>query len=51
VASFGIGTLAGSLAAIRLNRARRPAVAACIVFLIQASLIALLPWAPGCPWR
>ena len=47
IASAGIGALAGSLAAIRLNRTRRPAVAAGFVFLAQVPLMACLPWAPG----
>jgi len=47
IASAGIGALAGSLAATRLNRARRPAVAAGLIFLAQVPLMLCLPWAPG----
>jgi predicted MFS family arabinose efflux permease len=47
IASVGVGALAGSLAATRLNRARRPAVAAGLVFLAQVPLMVCLPWAPG----
>ncbi|HTZ94652.1 MAG TPA: MFS transporter [Streptosporangiaceae bacterium] len=47
IASVGIGALAGSLAATRLNRARRPALAAGLVFLAQVPLMICLPWAPG----
>jgi predicted MFS family arabinose efflux permease len=47
IASTGIGALAGSLAATRLNRVRRPAVAAGLVFLAQVPLMLCLPLAPG----
>jgi hypothetical protein len=46
VAGFGAGALVGSLVATRLNATRRPAVAAGLIFLVQAPLIAGLPWAP-----
>jgi predicted MFS family arabinose efflux permease len=47
VASLGAGALAGALLASRLGARRRPAVAAGLVFLVQAPLIAGLRWAPG----
>jgi len=47
IAGFGVGALAGSLVATRLNGARRPAVAAGLIFLAQVPLMACLPWAPG----
>jgi predicted MFS family arabinose efflux permease len=47
VASAGIGALAGSIVAARLNSARRPAVAAGFIFLAQVPLIVCLPLAPG----
>jgi MFS family permease len=47
VAAFGIGALAGSLIATRLHQFRRPAVAAGLIFLVQAPLIACVPRAPG----
>jgi predicted MFS family arabinose efflux permease len=46
IACVGLGALAGSLLATRLNRARRPAVAAGLIFLAQVPLMACLPWAP-----
>jgi predicted MFS family arabinose efflux permease len=47
IAGFGIGALAGSLLATRLNGAHRPAVAAGLIFLAQVPLMAFVPWAPG----
>ncbi|HUC26913.1 MAG TPA: MFS transporter [Streptosporangiaceae bacterium] len=47
IACVGIGALAGSLAATRLNRARRPAVAAGLIFLAQVPFMVCLLWAPG----
>ncbi len=47
VAGFGIGAVAGALAATRLRPGRRPAVPAGLVFLAQAPLMAGLAWAPG----
>jgi len=47
IAGFGIGALAGSLLATRLNGVRRPAVAAGLIFLAQVPLMACVPWAPG----
>jgi predicted MFS family arabinose efflux permease len=46
IAGFGIGALAGSLLATRLNGIRRPAVAAGLIFLAQVPLMAFVPWAP-----
>jgi predicted MFS family arabinose efflux permease len=40
VAGFGIGALAGSLAAARLDGGPRPAATACFVFLVEAVLLA-----------
>lgn len=47
VAAFGIGALAGSLAATKLSRFRRPAVVAGLIFLVQAPLIICVPLAPA----
>jgi predicted MFS family arabinose efflux permease len=47
IAGFGVGALAGSLAAARMGTPRRPAVAAGLIFLVQAPLIAILPWIPA----
>lgn len=47
IASFGVGALAGSLLATRLDGTRRPAVAAGLIFLAQVPLMACLPWVPG----
>ncbi len=47
IAGFGVGALAGSLAAARMGTPRRPAVAAGLIFLIQVPLIAVLPWVPA----
>ena len=47
IAGFGIGALAGSLLATRLNRNRRPAVAAGLIWSVQIPLMAGLAWAPG----
>jgi MFS family permease len=47
IACLGIGALAGALLAARLDRARRPAVAAGFIFLAQVPLIVCLPLAPG----
>jgi predicted MFS family arabinose efflux permease len=46
IAGFGVGALAGSLLATRLNGTRRPAVAAGLIFGVQVPLMACLPWAP-----
>jgi len=47
IAGLGVGALAGSLAAARMGTPRRPAVAAGLIFLVQAPLIAVLPWIPA----
>ncbi len=46
IAGFGIGALAGSLVATRLNRFRRPAFGAGFIFLAQTPLMIFLPLAP-----
>jgi predicted MFS family arabinose efflux permease len=45
IAGFGIGALAGSLVATRLNRFRRPAFGAGFIFLAQTPLMIFLPLA------
>jgi predicted MFS family arabinose efflux permease len=50
VAGFGLGALAGALAATRLNALRRPAVGAGLIFLAQTPLMIGLPWAPDLPF-
>lgn len=50
VAGFGLGALAGSLAATRLNAFRRPAVAAGVIFMAQTPLMLCMPWAPDLPF-
>lgn len=49
IAGFGIGALAGSLAATRLGNVRRPAVVAGLIFLVQVPLVVSVPLAPGLP--
>ena len=46
IAAFGIGALAGSLAAARFSHARRPAIPAGLMFLAQTPLMACLPLVP-----
>ena len=46
IAAFGIGALAGSLAAARFSHARRPAIPAGFMFLAQTPLMACLPLVP-----
>jgi predicted MFS family arabinose efflux permease len=50
VAGFGLGALAGALAATRLSALRRPAVGAGLIFLAQTPLMIGLPWAPDLPF-
>jgi predicted MFS family arabinose efflux permease len=50
VAGFGLGALAGALAATRLNALRRPAVGAGLIFLAQTPLMFGLPFAPDLPF-
>lgn len=45
LAAFGLGALAGALAAAQLPTLRHPALAASILFLIQAPIIAAIPFA------
>jgi MFS family permease len=47
IAGAGIGALAGSLAATRLNGLRRPATVAGFIFLAQAPVMVCLPLAPN----
>jgi predicted MFS family arabinose efflux permease len=47
IAGFGIGALAGSLVATKLNRLRRPAFGAGFIFLAQTPLMLFLPLAPS----
>ena len=47
IAGFGIGALAGSLAATRLGSVRRPAVVAGLIFLVQVPLVVCVPLAPS----
>lgn len=49
IACFGAGALAGTLAAARMGGLRRPAVWACLAFLLGALAIAVLPFAGGLP--
>jgi predicted MFS family arabinose efflux permease len=47
IAGVGIGALAGSLVATKLNRLRQPAVGAGFIFLAQTPLMIFLPLAPN----
>jgi predicted MFS family arabinose efflux permease len=49
IAGFGVGSLFGTLASIKLSRARRPAQAACASFLIAAVALTGIPFLGGLP--
>jgi MFS family permease len=49
IACFGFGSLAGTLAAAKFAGLRRPAVAACLAFLIGAVAVSLVPFLGGLP--
>lgn len=49
IASMGVGSLAGTLAAARLSKLRRPAIGTCAAFLVAAAVISLLPYLGGLP--
>jgi predicted MFS family arabinose efflux permease len=47
IAGFGIGSLFGTLASIRLSGTRRPAQAACVAFLIASVALTGIPFLGG----
>lgn len=47
VAAFGAGALLGTLVAAHAGRARRPAIAGSVAFLIEAVFMALVPYLGG----
>jgi len=49
IASFGVGSLIGTLAAARLGSLRRPAMAACAAFLAGGVALSVLPFLGGLP--
>lgn len=49
IACTGVGSVAGTLAATRGNALRRPAIAACLSFLVLAMAVSLVPFVGGLP--
>ena len=49
VASFGLGSLTGTLIAARLKSLRRPSMSACAGIIISAVAVALVPYLGGLP--
>ena len=49
IASFGLGSLLGTLTAARLTSLRRPALTACATFAVSGLAVALVPFLGGLP--